>query len=70
MKKREREWGEDRVLPLLTHIEQRLQHQSAIAPAFAERSPISNAAAATAGATLCGNAQWQQPHLSNTVSTL
>lgn len=33
MRKREREWGEDRVLPLLTHIEQCLQHQSAIAPA-------------------------------------
>lgn len=33
MREEEREWGEDRVLPLLTHIEQRLQHQSAIAPA-------------------------------------
>lgn len=35
MKKKEREngeRGEDRVLLLLTHIEQRLQHQSAITP--------------------------------------
>lgn len=39
-RKRERERGENIGLPLLTHIEQRLQHQSAIAPA-SRRDPRS-----------------------------
>lgn len=49
--KEERKQGEC----CLTHIEQRLQHRSTVAP-------IRDTAATTAGASACDVAQWQQPY--------
>lgn len=67
---RRRRRGEDRVLLFLTHIEQCLQHRSAIAPASL-RDPRSAAQLPLQSELQCAaTAQWQQPHLSNTVSTM
>ncbi|TNN25890.1 hypothetical protein EYF80_063974 [Liparis tanakae] len=65
IKKKNGERGEDRVLLLLTHIEQRPQHQSAI-----REVPDQQHSRCYSRATPCSSARWQQPHLSNTVLTL